>query len=224
MSHSREGKPVWQLSSLTKVLQVESEQAPNPVIQRVKIIMSAGLMLVHTLSRWQLDGNNFNHDKNSSSIEEIPVFYSKENIEFYETHLRKWFVVGYEQLVMVGLVFALAIKYIFFDSKDTENLIAVAKQSNEEERIRSNVEKQESRKSSMKDNETPIILVSHDSDTESAIVEGNKRTNSPKRQPFFIGDDFSSDCSEDVEVADKEIQTDNSTIAEVLGPFKPKTG
>ena len=61
MFHNREGAtPVWQLSSLKKVLQLELEQKPNPVIQRVKVIMSAGLMLVHTLSRWPIGDENSN--------------------------------------------------------------------------------------------------------------------------------------------------------------------
>ncbi len=46
-----EGRPVWQLQQFTKVLQ-EEETKPNPVAQRVKIIMSAGLVLVHVHSRW----------------------------------------------------------------------------------------------------------------------------------------------------------------------------
>lgn len=34
-----EGQPIWHLSTLTKILQQEEEQKPNPVLQRVKVIM-----------------------------------------------------------------------------------------------------------------------------------------------------------------------------------------
>ena len=36
---------------MAKVLQEEEDEKPNPVTQRVKIIMSAGLVLVHAHSR-----------------------------------------------------------------------------------------------------------------------------------------------------------------------------
>ncbi|KAG8189184.1 hypothetical protein JTE90_013718 [Oedothorax gibbosus] len=47
-----EGIPVWYFSTLTRILQQEEEQKPNPVLQRVKLIMSAGLVLVHVHSRY----------------------------------------------------------------------------------------------------------------------------------------------------------------------------
>jgi hydroxymethylglutaryl-CoA reductase (NADPH) len=43
---SEEEQPIWTDKSLINGLQ-EEEQKPNPVVQRVKVIMSAGLMLVH---------------------------------------------------------------------------------------------------------------------------------------------------------------------------------
>jgi hydroxymethylglutaryl-CoA reductase (NADPH) len=43
---SEEEQPAWTDKSLINGLQ-EEEQKPNPVVQRVKVIMSAGLMLVH---------------------------------------------------------------------------------------------------------------------------------------------------------------------------------
>ena len=34
-----QGRPLWSMQQLTKVLQEEEEQKPNPVTQRIKIIM-----------------------------------------------------------------------------------------------------------------------------------------------------------------------------------------
>lgn len=36
---SREGHPIWQLSHLARVLEEEEDNKPNPVTQRVKMIM-----------------------------------------------------------------------------------------------------------------------------------------------------------------------------------------
>lgn len=36
---SREGRPIWQLSQFARVLKEEEDNKPNPVTQRVKIIM-----------------------------------------------------------------------------------------------------------------------------------------------------------------------------------------
>jgi hydroxymethylglutaryl-CoA reductase (NADPH) len=41
------GQPAWQDKSLIMRALHEEDQKPNPVVQRVKVIMSAGLMLVH---------------------------------------------------------------------------------------------------------------------------------------------------------------------------------
>jgi hydroxymethylglutaryl-CoA reductase (NADPH) len=40
-------RPAWHDKSLIMRALHEEDQKPNPVVQRVKVIMSAGLMLVH---------------------------------------------------------------------------------------------------------------------------------------------------------------------------------
>ena len=44
-------KPAWQLDELARAMQ-EEERKPNPVVQRVKIIMAMGLTVVHLHSRF----------------------------------------------------------------------------------------------------------------------------------------------------------------------------
>ncbi|KAI1301191.1 3-hydroxy-3-methylglutaryl-coenzyme A reductase [Halotydeus destructor] len=228
LSHSQEGKPVWQFSSLAKVLQVESEQAPNPVIQRVKLIMSAGLMLVHTLSRWQLEGSRGSLSESNSSSDATSNFYTQDNIDFYDSHIRKYFMFGYEQLVMVGLVFALAVKYIFFDSKDNEMMMmAATQQSSSYSYYSESTQTTSSERGASPDRRsspaTPTITISQDSDTESVIIDGHPRLDDKRKSSFFIGDnvdDTASESSEDIETVDKEIQTIESNIEEALVPFK----
>ena len=43
--------PAWQLDELARAMQ-EEEKKPNPVVQRVKIIMALGLTVVHLHSRF----------------------------------------------------------------------------------------------------------------------------------------------------------------------------
>lgn len=229
-SHSREGPPVWQLSSLTKVLKLESEQKPNPVIQRVKLIMSAGLMLVHTLSRWPTVTVNHSSIKRDLNSQGFPTHdtFGKSHCEptYLELVFRKLFTFGSEQLVMLGFVFALAIKYIFFENRDSyaEHFLAVTSLSEEE-----NSKESKGRSCS----ETPSIKVTcQDSDTDRVIVENaisklgrpstlQNKTNAgieesvvERKAPiatFFLGDDCSGYGIE-VEVADREVQTDDVKI------------
>lgn len=243
MFHNREGAtPVWQLSSLKKVLQLELEQKPNPVIQRVKVIMSAGLMLVHTLSRWPIGDENSNDFDEDNSIESTLNSAKINNFAHKEPNslvlfFVKIFDVGYEQLLMLGLVCALAIRYIFFENRDNYNEHLI-NQMQLDQRIKTNEESEkesgEKKKNTEKDGESeiPSILITcNDSDTESMIIESLKRNNvntnssstsrstsrasstkgeSETNKPLFlIGDDFSSDFSE-TELVDREVQTELS--------------
>lgn len=129
LAHDREGveAPVWQFASLAKVLQLETEHTPNPVIQRVKVVMSAGLMLVHTLRRWPLnDGNEgLNLDPSSPSglgsmNPDMPSSSDQSNGLF--SSLNFMTNTGTEQILVIGFVCVLTIKYIFFESKDMYNM------------------------------------------------------------------------------------------------------
>jgi hypothetical protein len=44
---SRSGRSDWPTWHDKSLIMLEEDQKPNPVVQRVKVIMSAGLMLVH---------------------------------------------------------------------------------------------------------------------------------------------------------------------------------
>ncbi|XP_076350136.1 3-hydroxy-3-methylglutaryl-coenzyme A reductase-like isoform X2 [Tachypleus tridentatus] len=124
-----ESDHTWHLSHIRNTLEKEGEQKPNPVLLRVKVIMSAGLVLVHLHSHWPM------------MTKQCPVVEPHENIvdtsfpsisslvdknstfeDFY-----RWFSVNQEQLVMAILASALAIKYIFFEHKeDIQEKIAEA--------------------------------------------------------------------------------------------------
>ncbi|KAL1428571.1 hypothetical protein MTO96_002936 [Rhipicephalus appendiculatus] len=89
-----EGRPVWQLSTLARVLQQEEEQKPNPVLQRVKMIM-----MNYVGDRFLQDGATLRKAYDC-------VF------------LCRWLAVSPEQLVLLVLASALAVKYIFFENRE----------------------------------------------------------------------------------------------------------
>lgn len=97
---------MWQFATLAKVLQLESEHTPNPVIQRIKMVMSLGLVLVHT-RRWWPDVGDASVGSQSPELTAIPK-------------ATEW--AASEQLIVVLMCILLAVKYIFFDNKDIHNI------------------------------------------------------------------------------------------------------
>lgn len=226
---------MWQLSSLAKVLQLESEQAPNPVIQRVKLIMSAGLTLVHTFSRLQVEDNNAYASDSSNASEpsspSTPVLVP-QNPSFLNSHLKS--VFGAEQFILFALVVALAVKFIFFDNRDDSDCLIP------DEIDSDTMMKQVSRNNSNCDNtslirekplpENPTITISRDFETERAISDNKSQqqkathayTNGTcdRQRSFFIGDN-DSEASDDSDVKiDGSCQTEDSDITDIIKPFK----
>lgn len=97
---------MWQFATLAKVLQLESENTPNPVIQRIKMIMSAGLVLVHTCRLWP-DDDVASVGGKSPELTAIPK-------------TTEW--AASEQIFVVLMCILLAVKYIFFDNREIYNI------------------------------------------------------------------------------------------------------
>lgn len=179
---------MWQFASLTKVLQLESEHTPNPVIQRVKVVMSAGLMLVHTLRRWPLsadvtdemgfgqasgaaggqlgDSLDSTIDPNSSSL------------------LGSLTNTGTEQILVIGFVCVLAIKYIFFENINNEQVPNKQNQQQQQYSQRTFNEKMTNEESDtqvdaqMIEGESKDLLAKDDSESTSGISESCSNTTS----------------------------------------------
>ncbi|XP_013176604.1 PREDICTED: 3-hydroxy-3-methylglutaryl-coenzyme A reductase [Papilio xuthus] len=90
----------------------EAELKPNPVVQRVKMIMAGGLLCVHLTSRWPwsregglLEGAL--RDDAVPSAGDDPLFHSYV----------KWFSVSADYIVIATLLCALIIKFIFFEEQ-----------------------------------------------------------------------------------------------------------
>ncbi|XP_059906571.1 3-hydroxy-3-methylglutaryl-coenzyme A reductase-like [Gadus macrocephalus] len=115
----REGRPVWQLSHFARVLEEEEVNKPNPVTQRVKIIMSLGLVLVHAHSR--LATNQLGHNRTS---EEGPLASRLGSGDrMWPGELGSMDLL--EQAVSLLLALLLALKYVFFEPSDAESSLSI---------------------------------------------------------------------------------------------------
>lgn len=104
----------------SKIISVifEDDQKPNPVVQRVKIIMSTGLMIVHVCSRFVFSNND---SMNASQPFELnPINLAPQNatekMDLTE-HIMKWLKVSSDQIVILILLVALLVKFVFFEER-----------------------------------------------------------------------------------------------------------
>uniref|UniRef100_H2VCT8 3-hydroxy-3-methylglutaryl coenzyme A reductase n=1 Tax=Takifugu rubripes TaxID=31033 RepID=H2VCT8_TAKRU len=103
---SREGRPIWQLGHFAHVLAEEEDNKPNPVTQRVKIIMSLGLALVHAHSRLA-------ENPNQNRTMEGPITKRLDS----DGNM----LMDLEQVITLGLALLLAVKYVFFEQAEAES-------------------------------------------------------------------------------------------------------
>ncbi|XP_022912269.1 3-hydroxy-3-methylglutaryl-coenzyme A reductase-like [Onthophagus taurus] len=85
---------------------IEMEEKSNPVIQRVKIIMSIGLSVVHLVSRRSF--------KNETEIYDNTL----NNGTLFNGYSLKWLSLCADHIVVLILLFALIVKLIFFENND----------------------------------------------------------------------------------------------------------
>ncbi|XP_053557377.1 3-hydroxy-3-methylglutaryl-Coenzyme A reductase [Bombina bombina] len=127
---SREGRPIWQLSQFASALEEEEDNKPNPVTQRVKMIMSLGLVLVHAHSRWISEPssqNNTSIESNKVSIvlgDNIPKRI-EPNMPLWQFYLSRMVTMDIEQVITLSLALLLAVKYIFFEQTETESTLSL---------------------------------------------------------------------------------------------------
>lgn len=116
------GKPLLQLQQLSSVLENEEEKKPNPVTQHIKMIMSAGLMIVHIHSRLvTIEGENTEFTTLLPATELLEKHIQPEMtlIQFYILRLLTHHV---DYAFMFVLAVFLTVKYIFFDDHIEEEL------------------------------------------------------------------------------------------------------
>ena len=182
-------------------------------------------MLVHTLSRFPIGFNSEPHPLSSNFQNSDQEIKGEGEPLILESLFGKYLMIGSEEVIMIGLVFALAVRYIFWRNKDYYN-------QHIRQQYHQNHESQQNLKAIHETSNnycrtipvTPsqITVTNQDSDTESMIFENSKAPTDPsvssrkdsvkgdnsdeEKTRFFIGDDFSSKIYES-EFIDCEVQT-----------------
>ncbi|KAL7854257.1 hypothetical protein AOLI_G00211010 [Acnodon oligacanthus] len=111
---SREGRPIWQLSHFARVLEEEADNKPNPVTQRVKMIMSLVLALVHAHTRLLAESPS-NNSSGSAVDLHGPILDAGAAMTS----------VDLEQVITLSLALLLAVKYVFFEQAETESSLSI---------------------------------------------------------------------------------------------------
>ncbi|KAJ3604407.1 hypothetical protein NHX12_029148 [Muraenolepis orangiensis] len=104
----------------------EEDNKPNPVTQRVKMIMSLGLVMVHAHSRWIADPMKMN----PTLEDQVGVgFHSPRRIHpdtpLWQFYLARMLTLDVEQVICLGLALLLAVKYIFFEQAEAESTLSL---------------------------------------------------------------------------------------------------
>ncbi|CAH0404345.1 unnamed protein product [Chilo suppressalis] len=89
----------------------EEDMKPNPVVQRVKMIMAAGLLCVHLTSRWPWSADSGIVEGPNDNM--TPATHDNVLLHSYV----KWFSVSADYIVIATLLCALIIKFIFFEEQ-----------------------------------------------------------------------------------------------------------
>uniref|UniRef100_A0A1A8KG40 3-hydroxy-3-methylglutaryl coenzyme A reductase n=1 Tax=Nothobranchius kuhntae TaxID=321403 RepID=A0A1A8KG40_NOTKU len=114
---SREGRPIWQLSHLARVLAEEEDNKPNPVTQRVKIIMSLGLALVHAHTRLTAESSGGNHTAEGPMAKRMDSTGTMWPVKLSSLEL--------EHVITLSLALLLAVKYVLFEQAEAESSLSL---------------------------------------------------------------------------------------------------
>lgn len=112
----------WHIDKLARAMQEgENRKKPNPVVQRVKIIMALGLVVVHIHSRFlsQVTGMSFYLSTAPALVESEGSYQETERVPLHDYLWWKAFHLSADQLVTVGLGVVLLLKYTFYDKTNT---------------------------------------------------------------------------------------------------------
>ncbi|KAG7236772.1 hypothetical protein INR49_000235 [Caranx melampygus] len=125
---SQEGHPIWQLSHFSRVIE-EEDNKPNPVTQRVKMIMSLGLVMVHAHSRWIAEPLSINTTVGIPQVGMEVDHLSPRRVEpekpLWQFYLTRMITMDIEQVICLALALLLAIKYIFFEQVEMESTLSL---------------------------------------------------------------------------------------------------
>uniref|UniRef100_A0A1L8DYA1 3-hydroxy-3-methylglutaryl coenzyme A reductase n=2 Tax=Nyssomyia neivai TaxID=330878 RepID=A0A1L8DYA1_9DIPT len=103
-------------SLLTRAL-YDEDQKPNPVVQRVKIIMSTGLIIVHAHSRFSFSDRENESDTVTLSSAPQSVSLNRTEPTDFTGYIMKWITMSADQIIFMVVIIALLFKYILFEDR-----------------------------------------------------------------------------------------------------------
>uniref|UniRef100_A0A7G3A776 3-hydroxy-3-methylglutaryl coenzyme A reductase n=1 Tax=Lutzomyia longipalpis TaxID=7200 RepID=A0A7G3A776_LUTLO len=103
-------------SLLTRAL-YDEDQKPNPVVQRVKIIMSTGLIIVHAHSRFTFSDRENESDTVTLSNAPQSVSLNRTEPTDFTGYIMKWITMSADQIIFMVVIIALLFKYILFEDR-----------------------------------------------------------------------------------------------------------
>lgn len=125
---SQEGHPIWQLSDFSRVME-EEDNKPNPVTQRVKMIMSLGLVMVHAHSRWISKPLSTNTTERNGQLamglDQLSPRRIEPEMPLWHFYFTRMITMDIEQVICLTLALLLGIKYIFFEQVEIESTLTL---------------------------------------------------------------------------------------------------
>ncbi|KAF5280969.1 hypothetical protein FQR65_LT14907 [Abscondita terminalis] len=91
-------------------------QKSNPVVQRVKLIMSGGLLLVHIHSRFSFQDYDIDVISGVYAIDDKHLNQTEN--DFLRSYVMKWIALSTDHILILTLLLALVAKFVLFESKD----------------------------------------------------------------------------------------------------------
>lgn len=111
------GQGLKHLQQLAQILHEEEKDVrPNPVTQNVKIIMSAGLLMVHFHSRFLANKKTMDMMGNDVASTQ----YREPDVSLWYFYIQRLFTVKADSTFTLALAIFLIVKYAFFDDNSME--------------------------------------------------------------------------------------------------------
>lgn len=201
-SYSDKDRPVWHLGQLTKVLEEEEDNKPNPIVQRVKVIMSLGLVLVHAHNHWVSSKmeNATSLSKGSTGLNRWePTQQMEPSVPLWQFYFWRLMQPNIDEIITGVLVVVLFSKYIFFDT--TEHPVVVPSNGH--------VVSNGSIEPGMRDPETEEVRVIESPSPVSTAMQTDpvEFASDTKKAVFSFGESSDSDNSNE-EKENKPLQKD----------------
>lgn len=207
------GRPLLQLQQLARVLEKEEEKKPNPVIQHIKMIMSAGLMIVHIHSRFITEEGEKSRFSSLLTTTEMLERDRQPEMPLVQFYLLRLLTHHIDYTFMFVLAVFLTVKYVFYDDHIEEELTRKLEEASQTRR-RELSDSLRDGTSQTTESMNNIVQSQDETDFKQKNTVSFTQPTETIEFKFSIGDD--SDSEEEDKSCDKGVQTENK-----MSHYKP---